>query len=365
MVTVVVTGTNGQILNDTATVGANGTWSLAVDQAVFDQLEPGETFTVNATVDNAAGRAAVPATAGIDAYLAAVFAVANTAESGATLTMSAIADTSLNSNDGITTTMSFDPAQAAYITGSDADNLDLFLVNDTNAATGSVIFTGGTLTTPLVDGDVIYSFDMTDQGAGPITLSFADEEQGGPTELLIGTAGGDTLTAANTDSVIQAKGGDDSIDVSATGTNSIVFELDQASNGTDTITGFTTGDTFQADQIVFLGEADLRGAGDFVETLEAGGTLGVNTGFVIFTTALGGTDAATIETAFEGLLNETAGDVVYFLAGDGTNAALARATVNGTDDATVEILSNFNDIGDLSALNADNIILPDPVTSSV
>ena len=68
--------------------------------------------------------------------------------------------------------------------------------------------------------------------------------------------------------LIQGKGGDDSIDVSATGTNIVVFELDQASNGTDTVTGFTTGDTFQSDVIAFLGEADLRGDGDFVESSE-------------------------------------------------------------------------------------------------
>ncbi|MEQ8919017.1 MAG: hypothetical protein RID11_20125 [Roseovarius sp.] len=360
-VTVTVTGsTSGQVLNTTAAVGAGGIWTLPIDPTFFDELEAGETFTVSASVSNDAGRAANAEQADIDAYLASLYAIVNTAESGATLTMSAIAGEGLDTDAGITTTMSFDPARATYINGSDDDNLDLFIANTANAATGSVLFSGGTASGSLADGDVLYTFDMTDQGTGPITLSFVEESQGGPTELQIGTAGGDTLTASNTDSVIQAKGGDDSIDVSESGTNIVVFELDQASNGTDTVTGFTTGDTFQSDVIAFLGEADLRGDGDFVQSMTDGQAIGVNTGFVIFTTALADTNAATLETAFEGLLDETAGDVVYFLAGDGTNAALARVDVTAPDDASVEILANFSDIGDLSQLNADNVILPDP-----
>ena len=360
-VTVTVTGaTSGQVLNTTTAVGAGGVWTLPIYPAFFDALEPGETFTVSASVSNDAGRTANAEQADIDAYLASLYAIVNTAESGSTLTMSAIAGEGLDTDAGITTTMSFDPARATYINGSDDDNLDLFIANTANAATGSVVFSGGTAGGSLADGDVLYTFDMTDQGTGPITLSFVEESQGGPTELQIGTAGGDTLTASNTDSIIQAKGGDDSIDVSDSGTNIVVFELDQATNGTDTVTGFTTGDTFQSDVIAFLGEADLRGDGDFVQSMTDGQALGVNTGFVIFTTALGDTNAATLETAFEGLLDENAGDVVYFLAGDGTDAALARVDVTAPDDASVEILANFSAIGDLSQLNADNVILPDP-----
>lgn len=296
----------------------------------------------------------------MDAYLEALYVVANTAENGATLTLSAIAGDGLDAEEGVQTVMTFDTARATYVTGSDDDNLDLFIVNDDNAASGTVTFSGGTASGQVPEGDILYSFDMEDQGAGPITLSFDEELQGGPTELQIGTSGADTLTAANTDSVIQGKGGDDSIDVSATGTNIVVFELDQASNGTDTVTGFTTGNTFQSDVIAFLGEADLRGAGDMVEALGAGGMLGDDTGFVIFTTALGAIDGATLETAFEGLIGETAGDEAYFLAGNGNDAALTRATVNDTDDVSVEILANFMGIGDLGNMSTDNVILPDP-----
>ena len=148
--------------------------------------------------------------------------------------------------------MSFDPGLATYVTDSDTNEFDgLFIVNTDDAATGTVSFSGGNLAVsdPRPEDEVIFGFDMEDQDAGPITLSFTDRNQGGPTELQIGTSGVDTLTAASTDSVIQGKGGDDSIDVSATGANTVLFELDQAANGTDTVTGFTTGTTFQADEI--------------------------------------------------------------------------------------------------------------------
>ena len=51
-------------------VGADGTWTLPIAPQFFDALEPGETFTVNASVDNLAGRTANAEQAGIDAYLA-------------------------------------------------------------------------------------------------------------------------------------------------------------------------------------------------------------------------------------------------------------------------------------------------------
>ncbi len=363
-VTVVGTASGSEILNETATVGADGTWALDVPQATFDALEAGETVQIEANAQNTAGRAAEAATAAVDVYLESAFTVINTATSGTTLTMSALAGESLDSNVGVETTMTFDPAEAAYVSGSDDNNFDLFIVNDEDASTGSVTFAGGTAASQLAEDDVMYRFDMTDEGAGPIILGFEDEEQGGPTELQIGTSEADTLTAGNTDAALQGKGGDDTLDIAATGANIVVFETDVAANGTDTVTGFTTGDTLQADAIAFAGEADLRGAGETVEALADGGALGDDTGFVVFTTALDDTDAATLETAFEDLTGEAAGDTVYFLAGDGTDATLVRAEVGGADDATVEVMAEFEDIGDLGDLRTDNITLPDPVMNS-
>ena len=238
-------------------------------------------------------------------------------------------------------------------------------MNDTNAASGTVSSTAEQrlITSSKGTSNLRLRHDGPERGSDHAELH--GQDQGGPTELQIGTSGADTLTAANTASVIQAKGGDDQIDVSATGTNIVVFELDQAANGTDSVTGFTTGTSFQADQIAFLGQADLRGTGDAVDELGTGGALGANAGFVIFTTALADTGDTSIETALEGLTGEQAGDVFYALAGDGSDAALLRATVNGADDITTERLADFAGIGDLGNLSEDNIVLPDPASQSV
>ncbi|REC58214.1 Ig-like domain [Rhodosalinus sediminis] len=358
-VTVVASDPDGEILNATAPVNADGSWRLEVRQATIDSLDAGATVDVTATATNADGRAAEPASAQVEIYLPAAFVVAGTAETGATLTLSAIAGETLDSNEGVETTMTFDPAEAEYVSGSADDNFDLFTVNEDTASTGRVIFTGGTAGTQLDAGEVMYSFDMTDQGAGPITLRFSDDVQGGPTELRIGTAGADTLTAGAGDSVLQGRGGDDALDVSASGATIVVFDSDAAANGTDTVTGFTTGDTSLADTIAFTGAADLRGAGDTVQALAGGAALGADTGFVVFTTALSDTRDATLEAAAEGLGGTTAGDAFYLLAGDGTDAALARAEIAGPDDASVAVMAGFEGIGDLAALRPDAIILPD------
>jgi len=374
LVTVTATGVNGQILNATATVAANGTWTLPVGAAVINQLQAGETFTVTATVSNAAGRAATPATADVDAYREAAFLLAETGRTGSDAQLSLFGEEDSFPGGLSSARVTFTSAAGAIAAFPDSNPATpeieaasqqngIFILNGNDPANATL----GIISIPAINNfdDPLATYIATlGNPDAPFEVTISSDK-GGPSQLLVGTAGADTLTAANTDSVIQGKGGDDTIDVSATGANIIVFELDQASNGTDTVIGFTTGTTFQADDIVFLGEANLRGAGDDVQALGAGGTLWANTGFVIFTTALDGTDAATLETAFEGLVGEAAGDVLYFLAGDGTDAAMARVTVNGVDNASVEILANFTGIGDLSLFNPDNVSLPDPVAVDV
>ncbi len=361
-VTVAATDPGGEILNETANVDPDGTWTLDVPQATIDALDAGESITVTANATNAAGRAAPEASAEVDVYLASTYAYTGTEMTGNTLTVTGTGLENLDVSNGIEvqTTISFDTAQATYVEGSENALLGFAIANSTNAASGDVEIGVIDTNSPTLPAD-IYEFQMTDQGTGPITLDFVDAAQGGPTELQIGTANADTLTSGNTDSVLQGKGGDDTLDVSDTGANVVLFQPDQAANGTDTVTGFTTGDTFQADVIAFVGQADLRGAGDTVEALSDGEALGADTGFVIFTTELGDTAAGTLESAFEGLTGEAAGDTVYFLAGDGNDAALVRADVNGNDDASVEVMAEFQGIGDLAALNTDNVVLPDPV----
>ncbi|WP_306151030.1 Ig-like domain-containing protein [Roseovarius sp. MMSF_3281] len=363
-VTIVGTDPDGEILNATAQVQADGTWALTVPQATLDELDAGETVNVTANASNAAGRAAAEASTEVEAYLPSVFSAYSAVEDGSTLSVSVVANEGLVATDGVQSTMTFDPASANFVSGSQSNELDLFIVNDTDAGSGSVIFSGGTLTEARNEGDLLYEFDVTDQGAGPITLNFEDDNQGGQTELQIGTSGADTLTSGSIDSILQGRGGDDALDVSASGRNVVVFNADQATNGTDTVTGFTTGTTFQSDVMAITGTVDMRGDGDALQTLAEGGALNADTGFVIFTTALDDTEASTLETAFEGLTGEAEGDTVFFLAGDGEDAALVRTETNGADDASVEVMARFEGIGDLSDLSPDNVILPDPVMNT-
>jgi hypothetical protein len=286
LVTVTANGVNGQILNATTAVLADGTWTLSVDAATINQLQAGETFTVTANVSNLAGRAAAPVSANVDAYQEALFAFQNTGTAGNTLTIEALGLEGLDVTNGlaVNTMMTFDATTASYVERSivvdDKFNVafgdGIFTVNDNDAAQGTVIFGGATSIENFSLPASLYQFSMESLGAGPITLNLVDRAQAGPSELQIGTDAADTLTTSNIDSVVQAKGGDDTIDISATGASTVLFELDQASNGIDTVIGFDTGGTFQSDDLGFLGTADLRGGGTVAEALAANGTLGAD-----------------------------------------------------------------------------------------
>lgn len=375
LVTVTANGVNGQILNDTATVAADGTWTLPVGAAAINQLQAGETFTVTANVSNLAGSAAAPVTVSVDAYREAAFALAETGRTGSDAQLSLFGEEDSFPSGLSSASVTFTSAAGAIAAFPDSNpstpeieaasqQSGIFILNGNDPANATL----GIIAIPALNNfdDPLATYIATlGNPSAPFEVITSSNQGDGTSQLLVGTAAADTLTTSNIDSVVQAKGGDDTIDISATGASTVLFELDQASNGIDTVIGFDTGGTFQSDDLGFLGTADLRGGGTVVEALATNGTLGADTGFVIFTTALGGTDAATLETAFEGLVGENAGDTLYFLAGDGTDAAMARVTVAGADDASVEILANFTDIGDLGLLNPGNVILPDPATGNV
>lgn len=188
----------------------------------------------------------------------------------------------------------------------------------------------------------------------------ASGDHGGGSEIWIGSTGPDVpITVTSIASVVRGRGGDDEIDLSAGGRNTVIFEADPADNGVDTILGFEAGaDAKLPDQIGFAGldHSDLRGDGTDVEALATGGALGANTGFVILTTALANLDAATLEAAAAGLTGEAGGDILYLLASDGTNAALAQITFAAVDDASATIMAQFTGLGDLSGITADEIL---------
>ena len=81
----------------------------------------------------------------------------------------------------------------------------------------------------------------------------------------------------------------------------------------------------------------------------------------MFTTALGNTSEATLETAIlDNLTGLSEGDSFYFLAGDGTNAVLTSVDVGAGGSIAFsdsgEPHATFEGIGDLSGFTSANIL---------
>uniref|UniRef100_UPI003F7164CC Ig-like domain-containing protein n=1 Tax=Roseinatronobacter sp. TaxID=1945755 RepID=UPI003F7164CC len=181
--------------------------------------------------------------------------------------------------------------------------------------------------------------------------------QGGNSETWIGTGIQDTITVGSISSVVRGMGGDDTIHLEEGGTNIILFEADPSANGLDTITGFSSLNTALPDRIGFAGldNSTLRGTGTDFQALGDGDPLGADTGFVVLTFNTGLT-AVDLETAAANLVGEAQDDIIYLLATDGTNAALARVEYTAVDTASAEIMANFTGLGDLSGITANEIL---------
>lgn len=361
-VTFVNSDTQAVIGTTTGTV-TNGAWSAPVDAALLGQIAAGQAYTINADVSNADGRAADTASQTVTGYLPSEFGYFLVSDSGQSVTITSLTGEDFDSNDGFRTEISFNPLENSYVANSIDRNpgLNLFEPNLAGVDEGTLIVGGGTATTPIAPLVPLFSFDLASDGQNPITVRF-DNEVGvfasRSAELIIGTDGIDNLTGGNFDSFIRGRGGDDAIDVSAPGGNIVMFETTPASNGVDTITGFTIGlgDAYD-DTILFQGLIDLRGNGTVVETLATGGTIGENTGFVIFTTA-----QATL--SFADALNALGGfgpdEQFYLMVGDGTDAQLALVTTDVDSRPAQEVMAEFDGIGALAQLDPSQIILTDP-----
>ncbi|TQM91582.1 Ig-like domain-containing protein [Roseinatronobacter monicus] len=193
------------------------------------------------------------------------------------------------------------------------------------------------------------------------------EREIGPLVSYTGTNGNDEIVAANVDTVIRGRDGDDQIDVSAPGVNTIIFEGGSVANGFDTITGFTLEGAL-ADRFAFafdMFDQDLlRGDGtDFQVSNSDGEALGDNVGLLVFTTAVTNLDdnseiAAIVQNALSGWENN---DALYLLIGDGENARLTSIGFDGSDvsvtaENSAKTYAEFKGIGDLSGFSSANII---------
>ena len=346
---------NGGVVG-TATVGANGSWSLAVPAAQFSAIDPGDDLTFAASATVAGGRDPAPVSDDVVAHVPGAYFIAETGRSGSTVTFSMYADPARDVSGGLAVTakMEFDPSIATFDAGSVNANsaFSLFLANPAGATTvnfAGAATTFGDLSAPLV------TFTMTVQDPNsPIVLNVTTPD-GGPT------------TAVDVTNVIRGEGGNDTIDVTEGGRHIVVFEADPSANGVDVITGFTLGPAAQiTDAITFSGLdlASLRGAGTGTETLANGDAIGADTGVVAFTTALSDLNASSLADAAESLVGTDTGDVFYFVATDGTDSALAKVTFATPGTATAEVMATLNGVGDLSTVSADNILHTDPTGAS-
>ena len=352
----------------TATVASDGSWSLSIPAANFSAIEAGDTLDVAAQASVSGGSDPDPVSQQAFAHVPAAYTIVEAGRSGTTVTFEVYADPDRDISSGLafTAELGFDPSVATYDGGSETENPDfnLFLANPNGAS--AISFAGaatsyGDLSQPVV------TFTMTIQDAAqPIVLTMTTPD-GGPSQFHLGTNSNDIITGSDVDDVIRGNQGDDTIDLTGGGRDVVVFEADPSANGIDGISGFTLGPAADvSDALMFQGlnPATLRGDGSGVETLLAGDTIGINTGFVGLETALADLSQSTIATAAENLNGAQAGDELYLLATDGTDSLLVKVDYSGPSSATVETIAQFDGLSDLSGLTADNILITDPTGAS-
>ncbi|WP_170415389.1 Ig-like domain-containing protein [Ruegeria atlantica] len=374
---VVVSGTSvglsaGQSVNvtlnsnsvGTAIVAGDGTWSLTVPSSEFTGVSAGDDLNFQAQATVSGGPDPLPANGEATAHVPGAYVITEAGRSGSTITFQVFADADRDISSGLAMTieLGFDPSVVTFDTGSDVGNgaFGLYLSNPVGS---NVVNFAGVATSFTDLNQPLVTFTMTVQDPSePVELTLTTPD-GGPSTVVLGTNGNDTLVASDVDSFIRGQDGDDSIDVSDAGRDVVVFEADPAVNGVDTVTGFALGaEADVADALMFSGldPSTLRGDGTGVETMNVGSAVGANTGIVGLTTVLADLSLDTIETAVESLTGIQAGDEIYVLATDGDDSVLVKVDYSAPATATVETMAHFSGLDDLSGLSADNILISDP-----
>ncbi|MGP9788895.1 beta strand repeat-containing protein [Roseinatronobacter sp. NSM] len=383
----------------TATVAADGTWTTTITTPT---LVAEQVLTADFTVSNASGRS-VQETFSAVGYQAGAIFVLDGARGAGTVAFDVLVDMDAVSGSVLNTvefTVSFDPALAnldldGFVIPS-ALTTDTFQTNRFNISQlgladmddGVFSFAGGSLRGfNNLEDEALISFRLMDVDFADVLvirvsgddsalfvetadeLTFSGQPEPvytttnlGPSVAIIGTANNDTLVAQNIDTILRGRGGDDQIDMSAAGVNIVLFEGSSVANGFDTITGFTLGGAL-ADRFSIAFETFdqdvLRGEGNEFQLI-ASGAVGADVGLLVFTTAVADFDNATIETALSGLTGLNAGDDMYLLIGDGTDAVLTAISFDGTDisvsTGSGTAYAQFTAIGDLSGFSAANIL---------
>ncbi|WP_296478078.1 hypothetical protein [Roseinatronobacter sp.] len=371
------------------TVDENGNWSVTFAPDISG-INPGTELVLSAEVSNASGTPAETSET-VVAYLASVFtAVFEGAQDGIS-SFFVYTDLDNVASGGIQRfilKMEFDPdvvrllpAALTEVGGDDGTEAELVASgglhstialgerNPNEAPDGVTEIFGVRLLGQITSfaSEALYVFDMENLDTSSVieiklTEASANDIGVGSTVSYTGTSNDDVIVAANVDTVIRGRGGDDEIDVSAAGVNTIIFEAGSRDNDFDTITGFTLGGALP-DRIAFafdrFGQDTLRGDSSEFQVTD-GGAVGADVGLLVFSTAVANFDSATLDAALTGLTGLSNGDDLYLLIGNGEDAILTAIRVDGSGASVYtssgRSYAEFKDIGDLSGFSSANII---------
>ncbi|ATX67277.1 hypothetical protein BG454_16870 [Roseinatronobacter bogoriensis subsp. barguzinensis] len=365
------------------TVDENGNWTVTFAPDI-DGIDPGTELVFSAEVSNASGTEAATSETAV-AYQASVFTAVFDGAEGGISSFFVYTDLDNVASGGIqrfSLKMEFDPSVVRLLPAELTD------VEGELVASGglhSTIALGERTPNEAPDGvaevfgvrllgqitsfasEPLYVFDMENLDPSAVieirlTNASANDIGVGSTVSYTGTSNDDVIVAASGDTAIRGRGGDDEIDVSSAGVNTIIFEGGSRQNGFDTVTGFTLGGAL-ADRIAIafggFGQDSLRGDGTDFQVTD-GGAVGANVGFLVFTTAVENFENATINAALNGLSDLNAGDDLYLLIGNGEDAILTAVEVTGSGarvfTSSGESYAEFKEIGDLSGFSSANII---------
>lgn len=369
-VTIVDAASGEEIFSGTGPVFEDGTFDIPMTADAVNAIRAGSTLTISADVSNEAGRAAETFEGSVLVYAEASSYLGTVDRGDGVVGVQIFFDPreELPDDRGISLneTISFDPSQASFVTGSvTAEAGALGVPNTANAGDGELLFSliGLGLTMPGWNEttDPLQSFNLEILDADSVIRVDGSAPGAGAYATFIGTAGDDVIAApGGIDSVIRGSGGDDAIDLSAPGVHSVLFEPGSIANGTDTVTGFDIAGA-TPDRIGVSGEfrAGLRGEGtDF--QIASGGEVGADVGFLVFTTALADLGADSFRGVADSLTGLNNGDMMFVLASDGTDSALMGVGLNEEGEAMVNESgvphAIFEGLDDLSGFSAANIL---------
>lgn len=343
-----------------STTSAGGKWSLTLPTGTFGAAKGEQDLDIAV---NAAG--ANPASQSVVVFEEPPYYIQEVGRDGNDVTYGLFLtpDVDVSAGVAVTATVEFDPAAFTYDSATGLSGA-LFTPNEAGAAAGNVVFGLVALQAPDDLSQPVITFTGTQPDpAVPVGFEITTPD-GGDSDAVFGTAGAETIAAADLNdlfTLVRPGGSDDSVDLGSAAPKLLIFEADPGANGTDTILNFTGGDDMP-DIITFAGltPGDLRGAGTgYQEVAATDAALGTDTGFVNYTVQLGGLSADDLATAAEGLQGEDAGDAFYILASDGTDSALAKITFAAPDDASAQIMAQFKGFSDLNGLESDSVIFPE------